>query len=98
MARDSYYVDADHIGLDNVDLFMNSSDFFTLDVADFIGKPSTDENIADFVAKNSKYIGTLTIPGIEETFEVTEELIVGYAEKYLFAIDEAAKIYKKNCN
>jgi hypothetical protein len=34
----SYYVDADHIGLKNVDLFINSSDFYTLDVADFIGR------------------------------------------------------------
>ena len=32
---DSYYVDADHINLGNVDLFIGSSDFFTLDVADF---------------------------------------------------------------
>src|SRR5512141_2574341 len=33
----SYYVDADHISLKTVDLFLTSSDFFTLDVADFIG-------------------------------------------------------------
>ena len=31
-----YRVDADHVGLKNVDLFLDSSDFFTLDVADFI--------------------------------------------------------------
>ncbi len=33
-----YFVDADHIGLNNVDGFIESSDFFTLDVADYIGK------------------------------------------------------------
>ena len=33
-----YYVDADHINLSNVDRFIPSSDFFTIDVADFIGK------------------------------------------------------------
>ena len=33
-----HYVDADHISLKNVDLFLTASDFFTLDVADFIGK------------------------------------------------------------
>jgi len=35
-----YFVDADHIGLSNVDLFVESSDFFTLDVADFMGQPA----------------------------------------------------------
>ena len=35
-----YHVDADHIGLGNVDWFMDASDFFTLDVADFTGKPA----------------------------------------------------------
>ena len=35
-----YCVDADHIGLKNVDLFIDSSDFFTLDVADFTGEPA----------------------------------------------------------
>src|SRR5688572_26849128 len=33
-----YFVDADHIGLGTVDKFIESSDFFTIDVADFIGK------------------------------------------------------------
>ena len=34
---DSYYVDADHINMSNVDGFIEDSDFFTLDVADHIG-------------------------------------------------------------
>jgi hypothetical protein len=33
-----YFVDADHVGMKTVDLFLDSSDFFTLDVADFIGQ------------------------------------------------------------
>src|SRR5215469_2323593 len=36
--KGSYFVDADHIGLKTVDRFLACSDFFTLDVADFIGK------------------------------------------------------------
>ena len=32
----SYYVDADHIGLSNVDNFLDHSDFFMFDVADYI--------------------------------------------------------------
>ena len=33
-----YFVDADHINLGNVDRFIEASDFFTIDVADYIGK------------------------------------------------------------
>ena len=38
-----YFVDADHINLGNVDRFIASSDFFTIDVADYIGKSGTPE-------------------------------------------------------
>src|SRR5689334_9669020 len=41
--RRSYYVDADHIGLATVDRFIQSSDFYTIDVADYIGKPATPD-------------------------------------------------------
>ena len=41
--KHAYYVDADHIGVKTVDGFLAASDFFTLDVADFIGKPPDDE-------------------------------------------------------
>jgi tagaturonate epimerase len=34
-----WHVDADHIRLETVDKFLGSSDFFTVDVADSIGKP-----------------------------------------------------------
>ena len=36
-----YFVDADHINLGNVDKFIDASDFFTIDVADYIGKTGT---------------------------------------------------------
>ena len=61
----SYHVDADHIGLENVDLFMASSDFFTLDVADFTGVPADDADIKTFVEKCKKYAGSLEIPNTE---------------------------------
>ena len=35
---DAYFCDADHINITNVDKFIDSCDFFTLDVADYIGK------------------------------------------------------------
>src|SRR5215510_2790673 len=38
-----YHVDADHIRLDTVDRFIPASDFYTIDVADWIGKPAPAE-------------------------------------------------------
>lgn len=39
-----YFVDADHINLGNVDRFIAASDFFTIDVADYIGKTGSVED------------------------------------------------------
>ena len=89
-----YHVDADHIGLGNVDLFVDSSDFFTLDVADFIGQTAPESQIEGFVDKYKKYVGTLAIEGIDLTFEITEGQIEAIAQKFLLAVNEAGRIYR----
>ncbi len=89
----AYYVDADHIGLANVDGFMESSDFFTLDVADFIGEKADDDELEAFVNKYSKYCGQLSIDGISRPLEITVGEIRNIAEKYLVAVNQAAEIY-----
>ena len=38
--KGEYHVDADHINLDTVESYIPCSDFFTLDVEDYIGKPA----------------------------------------------------------
>ncbi len=91
---DSYRVDADHITLATVDGFIESSDFFTLDVADYIGKPAPEEEIKAFVERRKKYVGNLSIPGIEEQFEITEAMLQDVANKFLLAAMEAGKLYK----
>ena len=90
----SYFVDADHINMNNVDRFVDSSDFFTIDVADYIGKPADATSTAEFVKNNMKYSGTLRIPGIEEPFSVDRNLLEILAGKYLFAAQEAGRIYR----
>ena len=92
--RGPYYVDADHINLSNVDLFMDSSDFFTLDVADFMEKKANQTDIEAFVGKYKKYRGLLDIEGIETAITITEDLIRAIAEKVLGAVKEAGKIYR----
>jgi hypothetical protein len=90
---DDYFVDADHINLSTVDRFLDSSDFFTLDVADYIGKPSADEEMEEFIEINKKYLGKLNIPGIDHPFNISEDTLKGIGSKFLFATKEASKIY-----
>ncbi len=90
----SYRVDADHISLKNVDGFIEASDFFTLDVSDFIGNPVDEKDVSVFVGRCRKYIGPLAIPGICEEFEITKPLLETIARKYLKSVKEAAKIYR----
>lgn len=89
----SYYVDADHINLSNVDSFVEHSDFFTIDVADFIGKRAESGEIDAFLKNHSRYTGKLEIEGLETSFEVSKEDLQEIAEKYLYAIKKAAEIY-----
>ena len=93
--KNGYYVDADHIGLGNVELFIDSSDFFTLDVADFTGKKADGREIQGFVEKYSYLAGKLDIPGLSSELECNREKIAEIAEKYLLAVREAGKIYRK---
>src|SRR5512136_573140 len=44
-----YYVDADHINIDTVDRFIESSDFFTIDVASYIGKRAGNDEVQAFL-------------------------------------------------
>jgi hypothetical protein len=90
----AYYVDADHIGLKTVDAFIPASDFFTLDVADFTGKAAQSDAVEAFLKAVRRYIGSLSIPGIERPFDITEETVRGAASKFLLAVQEAGRIYR----
>ncbi len=89
-----YFVDADHINMSNVDKFMDSSDFFTIDVADYIGKKASAGELDDFISSNQHFTGEFKIPGLDGSFTLTREMIYLIGEKFLFAIKEASKIYK----
>ena len=88
-----YFVDADHVNFETVDGFIDSSDFFTLDVADFIGREPDD--LARFVRTHKRYVGSLRIPGIDELFEVSEATVEQSARKYLAAVREAGRIWRR---
>ncbi len=92
--RGAYYVDADHIGIKNVDGFIRASDFYTLDVADFTGKPAEADSVEGFVKNVRGFTGSLSIPGISRPFEISEETARAAAGKFLWAVQEAGRIYR----
>jgi tagaturonate epimerase len=80
-----YHVDADHIGLDTVDRFLEPSDFFTIDVASAIGRRSAA--VEQFARRHPELAG-------REPFRATRQLLEQIAGKYLFAVEEAGRIYR----
>ncbi|MCE1200135.1 MAG: tagaturonate epimerase family protein [Marinilabiliales bacterium] len=92
--RGDYCVDADHINLGNVQNFLATSDFFTIDVASKIGSASGETETTAFLSSCQAYLGALQIPGIAHPFEVDEALLTKIAGKFLAAIREAGLIYR----
>ena len=89
-----YLVDADHINKDNVDGFIASSDFFTIDVAKFIGQRAPKEEVDAFLQWIKRYTDNLLIPGIDKEMFINESIVEKITDIYLFAAKEAAGIYK----
>ena len=89
-----YHVDADHIRLETVDRFMAHSDFFTIDVADFIGRAAPAAAVKAFVSGHRDLAGRLTIPNLSEPIEISRADIERIAGKFLFAVQEAGRIYR----
>ena len=89
-----WHVDADHIRLETVDRFMACSDFFTIDVADSIGKPAMTEDVQAFIARHPELIGTLGIVGISVPFITTRADVERVVSKYLLAVRDAGQIYR----
>jgi hypothetical protein len=76
-----YHVDADHINLDTVDRYLASCDFFTLDVAAFIGKPSAAGGAGEFLARHPELAADSSAARV--------------VDKYLAAVQEAGRIYRR---
>ncbi|WP_252263904.1 tagaturonate epimerase family protein [Paracidobacterium acidisoli] len=90
-----YFCDADHININTVDRFLAPCDFYTIDVADYIGKPAEQSSIDAFVKNNAGLAGSVRLEGVDESFEITTDLLEKTAAKFLFAVQEAGKVYRK---
>jgi hypothetical protein len=92
--RGGYYVDADHINLSNVDLFIEACDFFTIDVADAIGREAAAGDLERFVQRHAKFAGELRIDGIETVHSVDRGNVERIGRTYLAAIKRAGETYR----
>jgi len=92
--RGPYCVDADHITLETVDAFIGSSDFFTIDVTDFVGRPVPETDVRDFVTRHRRYAGSSAIPAMGRPLASVDE-IAAAARKYLPAAREAGAIFRR---
>jgi hypothetical protein len=89
-----YFLDADHINLKTVARFLAPCDFFTIDVADLIGQPARESDVAAFVKRHPELLGAVTIPGIAEPFHTDSAFVSGVADKFLAAVQHAGTIYR----
>src|SRR5271170_1063486 len=89
-----WHIDADHIRLETVDKFLDSSDFFTIDVADSIGKPAPRDAIEKFIKHHPELVGKIVIPNSSDAFKTSRADVERVANKYLFAVQEAGNIYR----
>ncbi|XZE34947.1 tagaturonate epimerase family protein [Pirellulaceae bacterium SH501] len=92
--KHAWHVDADHIQLATVDRFLDCSDFFTIDVADSIGKPASEAEIDRFVDKHPELHSSIRIEGIAEPLALSKDFVRSVAAKYLLAVKQASQIYQ----
>src|SRR5579859_6142427 len=90
-----YHVDADHIRLDTVERFIPHADFYTIDVADFIGQPSEPSAVKAFCERHSELAETVRIKGIDQPFQLSAAAFAALADKYLSAVREAGRVYRQ---
>ena len=90
-----YFCDADHITLQTVDRFLESCDFYTIDVADSIGQLSTPANVEAFVERHPELLRQVQLEGVDKSFEITKETLRSTAQKFLAAVMKAGEVYRK---
>lgn len=89
-----YFCDADHITSQTVERFISSCDFYTIDVADYIGQPAQPAEIDAFVKRHRELLDPIALQSFSDPFTVTPELLRKTAEKYLAAVKKAGEVYR----
>ena len=92
--KKQFHVDADHINLETVDGFLDSSDYYTLDVAAAIGKPAADDKVNTFINRHPELLQKIDLDGQLDAITLSRSEATQTAKKYLFAVQEAGRIYR----
>ncbi|WBL24707.1 tagaturonate epimerase family protein [Zunongwangia sp. HGR-M22] len=88
-----YFIDADHIDKETVDPFLDHSNFFTIDVAKFINKKASSEEITEFISFFQQYLSAFKIEGIEAEIAISEAQFQKMIDTFLFAMKKASEVY-----
>ncbi|SOC79307.1 tagaturonate epimerase [Salinimicrobium sediminis] len=89
----AYFVDADHINFNTVDPFLEVSNFFTIDVAEFIGKKAPASEEENFLTYFREYSGELKIPGIDHKMQISKTHLWEMLDNFLLAAKNAGEVY-----
>ena len=68
-----WFVDADHINLETVGHFIACSDFFTVDVADYIGRSPGQSAVDEFLSRHGELLGRIEVPGVDVPFAMDRD-------------------------
>lgn len=90
-----YYCDADHINESTVDRFLRTCDYFTVDVANFIGHKADQGSIDTFINRHAELSGKIRTDFLGKELLITPDLLAGTVHKFLFAIQEAGRVYRQ---
>ncbi|MCX7866731.1 tagaturonate epimerase family protein [Limisphaera sp. VF-2] len=89
-----WHVDADHIRPDIVEPYLPHCDYFTLDVAEAIGRPAPTDRVTNFLRRHPELSDRLELPGLDTPLEVRTREVEQAACRYLQAVESAATAYR----
>jgi hypothetical protein len=89
-----FHIDADHVTMETVDGFLQASDFFTIDVATAIGTPTASSDVDRFLARHPELLQPIDLTGRPRPLEISRGMAIQIAQKYLFAVQVAGRIYR----
>lgn len=90
----AYHVDADHIHGKIVGKYLEAADFFTIDVAEFIGGAVEEGEVKAFVERRKGSLRALMAQGIEGLELPDDARLAAMMRKYLPAVKEAGRTYR----
>lgn len=91
----AFFVDADHVTAGTVARFLDSCDFFTLDVAGSIGRPAAEEAVQEFCSRHREFDAGVDVAGLDAPVGMTRETTERAARQYLEAVSVAGHLYRR---